>query len=158
MEREILISGSVYAGMKGINWGWCLLKKIAISDNIEVAKRSSSAKLVLEYLKKAKHGMERHQKDGYPWFIRRKQEDMGILYKVITDLIDDLEKNPENLNQVKQKITMGGIDFESIIKKNHYFSFRSPAFAITVTSELILLVIIISILAELVMSSTSLLP
>lgn len=153
-----MISGSVYAGMKSLNWGWCLVKKIAISDNIEVAKRGSSAKIVLQYLEKAKAGMERHQKNGHPWFIRRKQEDMGVLYEIVTDLIEDLKKDPANINQVKQKLAMGGIDFESIVKKNHYFSFRSPAFAITATSELILLVIILSIFTEFLVSTTSLLP
>ncbi len=157
MFYELLVPSSLYLTLKAINWGWCTVKKISISDNIEIARRGSGSDLVLKYLRKAKSGMEVHQKKGHPWIIKRRYEDMGTLYEILCDLISDLEKNPENVTQVKQKLALSGIDFESIVKKNHYYSFESPAIMLTFTTELILFVIIISIFTQFLISISLLL-
>lgn len=154
----LFASGSIYAVMKGVNWSWCLAKKIAISDNIEIARRGVSHQLVLEHLEKARAGILYYQKDGHPGLIRRKQEDMGVLLRIVNDLIDDLERDPQNISQVKQKLAMSNIDFEKIIKKNHYYSIRSSAIGLTIITEMIPIVTVLMILNQLLIDLSALIP
>ncbi len=153
MIKELLLSGSLFAGLRGVNWAWCLWKEIDISDKIEIARRGSSAKLVLKYLESAKHGMEKHcMKSGYPLLVKREQEDLHTLYSLIVDMIDDLKENPENLSQIKQKLSMVEVDFAKIVRRNHYLEFNSPGFALASISWLMAVAIAIMIAQEFVNS------
>ncbi len=153
MVKELLLSCSVLAGIGGGNFLWCLVKQIDISDKIEIARRGSSVEVVLEFLEKARDGMEKHRMtSGYPLPVKREQEDLGTLYRLITDMIDDLKNHPENLSQIKQKLAMTEVNFGEIVKRNHYLSLRSPGFNLLFTSWIIAVAIAIMVATEFVNS------
>ncbi len=153
MIKELLLSCSIVAGIGGGNSLWCLVKQIDISDKIEIARRGSSVEMVLKYLEKAKRGMEKHRMtSGYPLPVKREQQDLGTLYSLITDMIEDLKHHPENLSQIKQKLAMTEVNFGEIIRRNHYLSLSSPGFNLLFTSWAIAVAIAIMVATEFVNS------
>jgi len=139
--QSLFVAVALYAVMKGSNKFFCLHKVRSVADNIEIAMRSTDAEMMKKHLREAKNGINLFgkKKRGYPGVIHRKHYDLDILHEKIEEAIRGLEEDPEDLSQIKTKMSFSTEEVEEIIRKNHYWNKSSEGFVLEVSAQGVLI-------------------